>query len=156
MNRQAIYSFTSDDGDSFTATPREAAIRLGVSEKTISSISTYAKKGVKLKGYAVKLIRPQMKRTYSIAKGDVIYTGMLASNVAEITGIKSNAVNVYAKTGTPANGWRIGLEQKCDIRKLRFQPAAGFRCFECALHTMEAECRKHPCKKPSGYYVYAE
>lgn len=33
--------------------------------------------------------------------------------------------------------------------------AAGFRCFECVLHTMEQECRKHPCQKPKGYYMYA-
>ena len=154
MIRKSKYRFTNEKGESFVASPMEAAARLGVTPKTADSISTYARKRMKMKGWTVECIEPQQKRTYSIMKDDTIYTGMLASNVAEITGIKSNAVSVYAKYGSLANGWRIATEQKGDVRKLRFQPAAGFRCFECVLHTMESECRKHPCAKPKGYYVF--
>lgn len=156
MDRSAKYRFTNEEGYSFIATPKEAAERLGLSKKTADSISTYARKRMKLKGWKVECLQPFYKKTYSIMKDNVIYTGQLASDVAIITGIKSNAVSVYAKYGSLANGWRIAVEQKGDVRKLRFQPAAGFRCFECVLHTMESECRKHPCAKPKGYYVYAD
>ena len=109
-----------------------------------------------MKGYSVELLQRQQRRTYTVAKGDVTHTGVFASEAARITGITSNAVSVYARQGALANGWRIELEQKDDIRRIRFQPAAGFRCFECVLHTMEDECRKHPCQKPKGYYMYAD
>jgi len=156
IDRSAKYRFTNEDGECFVATPKEAAERLGLSKKTADSISTYARKKMKLKGWKVECLQPFQKKTYSIMKGDVIYTGQFASDVAIITGIKSNAVSVYAKYGSLVNGWRIAVEQKGDMRKLRFQPAAGFRCFECVLHTMEAECRKHPCAKPKGYYTFEE
>lgn len=155
MRGSAKYRFTRDDGDCFTASPTEAMEILGITEKTANSISTYARKGIKLKGYSVELLQRQQRRTYTIAKGDVTHTGLFAGEVARITGLKSNEVSVYAKQGSWVNGWRIEQEQKSDIRKLKFQPAAGFRCFECVLHTMEQECRKHPCQKPKGYYVYA-
>lgn len=155
MRGSAKYRFTRDDGDCFTASPMEAAEILGLKKRTAACIHTYARRGVKLKGYSVERLQPQQRRTYTIAKGDVTHTGLFAGEVARITGLKSNEVSVYAKQGSWANGWRIEQEQKSDIRKLKFQPAAGFRCFECVLHTMEQECRKHPCQKPKGYYVYA-
>ena len=156
MNRSSKYRFTNEEGYSFVATPKEAVERLGITPKTADGISSYARKRTKLKGWKVELVQQQYKKTYSIMKGDTIYTGLFACDVARITGIKSNTVSVYAKYGSPVNGWRIAVEQKGDVRKLRFQPAAGFRCFECVLHTMEAECRKHPCAKPKGYYLYED
>lgn len=154
MNRSSKYRFTNEEGYSFVATPKEATARFGITPKTAKNLGTYAKRKMKMKGWKVECLQPYVKKTYSIMKGDVIYTGQFASDVAIITGIKSNAVSVYAKEGSPANGWRIAVEQKGNMRKLRFQPAAGFRCFECVLHTMESECRKHPCAKPKGYYVF--
>lgn len=156
MRGSAKYRFTRDDGDCFTASPMEAMEILGITKKTALSITTHAREGKKIKGYSVELLQRQQRRTYTIAKGDVTHTGVFASEAARITGITSNAVSVYARQGALANGWRIELEQKGDIRKLKFQPAAGFRCFECVLHTMEDECRKHPCQKPKGYYMYAD
>ena len=156
MRGSAKYRFTRDDGDCFTASPMEAMEILGITKKTALSITTHAREGKKIKGYSVELLQPQQRRTYTIDKGGVTHTGVFASEAARITGITSNAVSVYARQGALANGWRIELEQKGDIRKLKFQPAAGFRCFECVLHTMEDECRKHPCQKPKGYYMYAD
>ena len=156
MRGSAKYRFTRDGGDCFTASPMEAMEILGITKKTALSITTHAREGKKIKGYSVELLQRQQRRTYTIAKGDVTHTGVFASEAARITGITSNAVSVYARQGALANGWRIELEQKGDIRKLKFQPAAGFRCFECVLHTMEDECRKHPCQKPKGYYMYAD
>ena len=156
MRGSAKYRFTRDDGDCFTASPMEAMEILGITKKTALSITTHAREGKKIKGYSVELLQRQQRRTYTIAKGDVTHTGVFASEAARITGITSNAVSVYARQGALANGWRIELEQKGDIRKLKFQPAAGFRCFESVLHTMEDECRKHPCQKPKGYYMYAD
>ena len=156
MRGSAKYRFTRDDGDCFTASPMEAMEILGITKRTALSITTHAREGKKIKGYSVELLQRQQRRTYTIAKGDVTHTGVFASEAARITGITSNAVSVYARQGALANGWRIELEQKGDIRKLKFQPAAGFRCFECVLHTMEDECRKHPCQKPKGYYMYAD
>lgn len=155
MRGSAKYRFTSDDGDCFTASAMEARRIFGITENTAKQLSNYARKGIKLKGYSVELLQRQQRRTYTIAKGDVTHTGVFASEAARITGLTSNAVSVYARQGELANGWRIELEQKDDIRRIRFQPAAGFRCFECVLHTMEDECRKHPCQKPKGYYMYA-
>ena len=156
MRGSAKYRFTRDDGDCFTASPMEAMEILGITKRTALSITTHAREGKKIKGYSVELLQPQQRRTYTIAKGDVTRTGLFAGEVARITGLKSNEVSVYAKQRSLANGWRIAQEQKGDIRKLRFQPAAGYRCFECVLHTMEQECRKHPCQKPKGYYMYAD
>lgn len=156
MRGSSKYRFTSDDGDCFTASAMEARRILGITENTAKQLSNYASKGIKLKGYSVELLQRQQRRTYTIAKGDVTHTGLFAGEVARITGLKSNEVSVYAKQRSLANGWRIAQEQKGDIRKLKFQPAAGFRCFECVLHTMEQECRKHPCQKPKGYYMYAD
>ena len=156
MRGSAKYRFTRDDGDCFTASAMEARRILGITENTAKQLNSYARRGVKVKGrYSVERLQTQQRRTYIVAKGDVTHTGVFASEAARITGIKSNAVSVYARQRSLANGWRIEQEQKSDIRRLRFQPAAGFRCFECVLHIMEDECRKHPCQKPKGYYVYA-
>lgn len=143
---------TAPDGTVMVMERLAAARFLGISEAWLSQRMTKGEGKAEVKGYSVE---GKLRHRRYLVERDGELKSMYAKDVAQLVGIKSNAVSVYAKAGSRVNGYLIKPDTHGDSVKIVFQQAAGFKCFECVYRNDEQACRNHPCNtmKMKGYYI---
>lgn len=146
-----IYRITHPDGTTVTGNRERICTELGV---TYASLSIAEKRGYKLKGCAVEAVYKKPSTFYCLSGNGILKTCLTAKEIASITGLKSNAVSVYAKSGTSIKGWKIQkVVQDASQRILFCRSSAMYRCPDYVYRNDDEKCDRHQCTNPKGLYV---